>query len=99
METTHAKATNSGECLIFSSDSPGRYKTDVIKKFIHHSYKVSPHDKHWLMNWTAFKNNNFPNSIIDKTMAKLSRVSLQTTQWLLLLIGHACYKEPRQWYG
>ena len=72
--STYTKATNSGDCMNFSSHCPNRYKIGVIKNFLHRSYQVSS-------TWQAFTddlnrirqllvNNNFPNSIIEKTIAK-----------------------------
>ena len=68
----HVKSTNDGGCINFDSICPNRYKTGVIKSFLHRAYMVSS-------TWEVFNvelkrikqtlvNNNFPLSIIDKTI-------------------------------
>ena len=70
----YTKPTNSGECMNYSSHCPDRYKTGVIKNFLHRSYQVSS-------TWEAFigdldrirqllVNNNFPNFVVERTIAK-----------------------------
>jgi len=67
--SVYTKSTNSGDCLNYNSNCPERYKTSVIKNFIHRAYSICS-------DWNLFHeelarikqllcNNNFPNCIID----------------------------------
>ena len=71
--SVHIKSTNSGDCINFSSICPDRYKTGVIKSFLHRAFHIS-------CDWNTFHeeverirqmlvNNNFPVNIVDKTIS------------------------------
>ena len=72
VSSVFVKETNNGDCLNFNSICPERYKTGVIKTLLHRAF-------HICSNWDNFHNeverlkqlltnNNFPISIIDKTL-------------------------------
>ena len=83
--TVHTKATNSDECINYRSIAPERYKTGVIKTFLHRAYKICN-------NWTTLTaeidriqqlltNNNFPMKLIEQTIKQfIDRKQIPTTE-------------------
>ena len=71
--TVYRKATNTGECLNYSSICPQRYKTAVIKNFLHRAYVICSNWDNLTAEIGRIKqlliNNNFPNSIVDATIS------------------------------
>ena len=70
--TIHTKPTDTGDCMNYDSFCHDRYKTGVIKNFLHRAYRVC---STWQMFDTEVTrihqllvNNNFPNWLIDKTI-------------------------------
>jgi len=72
--SVYVKSTNLGQCINYKSICPDRYKTGVIKTFLHRAYNVCS-------NWSNFSselerikqilsNNNFPMTVIDNTIKK-----------------------------
>ena len=68
--SVHVKTTHSGDCINYNSVAPERYKTGIIKTFLHRAYKICS-------DWNSFSteldrikqlltNNNFPMAIIDQ---------------------------------
>lgn len=68
--TVHRKSTNTGECLNYNSICPERYKTSVIKNFLHRAYSICSSWQNFSVEINRIKqilvNNNFPNSLLDK---------------------------------
>ena len=70
--TVFTKSTSTGECLNYISICPERYKIAVIKNFLHRAFNICS-------TWNAFHSellriqqllvdNNFPNTVIEKTI-------------------------------
>ena len=77
------KSTNLGDCLNFNSICPGKYKTGMIKTFLHRGFAICS-------DWATFHreiqrikqiltNNNFPMELIDKTVREFINSKLETT--------------------
>ena len=72
--SVYTKPTNPGECLNYDSSCPERYKVSVVNSLLYRSYKLCS-------SWDSFHcevlrvkqlltNNNFPMSVIDKSINK-----------------------------
>ena len=77
------KSTNLGDCLNFNSICPEKYKTGVIKTFLHRGFAICS-------DWTTFHkeierikqiltNNNFPMELIDKNVKEFVTAKFETT--------------------
>ena len=64
------KPTNIGECLNYSSVCPNKYKTGVIKNFLHRAYNICSDYTSLTTEIARIKqlliNNNFPNYLVDQ---------------------------------
>lgn len=80
--SVYVKTTNHGDCLNYISICPEKYKTGVIKTFLHRGYAICS-------NWTTFHkeierikqiltNNNYPMQLIDDTVNEFLRSKLRT---------------------
>ena len=68
--TVFVKHTNTGDCLNYNSICPDRYKTGVIKNFLHRANNICSTNEAFVKETERIKqvlvNNNFPNKVIDK---------------------------------
>ena len=83
--STYIKPTDKGVHLNYNSYSPEKYKISLIKTLIHRAHKVTS-------TWNAFHakitrinknliNNDFPESIVDKTIKKtINHLFIQTNE-------------------
>ena len=66
----YRKPTNIGECLNYNSICPNKYKTGVIKNFLHRAYNICSDYISLTTEIARIKqlliNNNFPNYLVDQ---------------------------------
>lgn len=85
--TVHTKLTNSGECLNYNSIAPTRYKTAVIRTFLHRAYRICS-------NWQLLhheidrikqllSNNNFPMKSIEDEIQKFLNKKLDNNKYVI----------------
>ena len=72
VSSVYVKETNNGDCLNYHSICPERYKTGVIKTLLFRAFHVSSNWDNFHIEVERIKqlltNNNFPITIIDKTL-------------------------------
>lgn len=70
--TVSVESTSTGECLHYNSICPKCCKIAVIKKFLHRAFNSCPTwdavNSELLRILQLLVNNNFPNSVIEKTL-------------------------------
>ena len=82
LSTVYGKPTSNGECLNYESICPEKYKTSVIKDFLHRSFKICSTQLEFRNDINRIKqiliNNNFPNKLVDKHIKQFINKNLTT---------------------
>ena len=74
LTSVHIKDTKTGDCNNYKGICPERYKSGIIKIFLHRSYHISSTPDLFQLEVTRIKQlftkDNFPMKLIDKTVQK-----------------------------
>jgi hypothetical protein len=82
LTSVFVKNTNNGDCMNFISLCPFRYKIGVIKTLLHRAYNICSSWEYFHIEVSRIKqlltNNNFPTTVIDKTIREFMDVKFNT---------------------